>query len=135
MSLAETLEANLRERTRQRLDQVQVLLPELVKAPLNQITGQLAAGIVCDAWQDNGTRYDTTIRSLAPYSQFVDEGTGIYGPTGNRIYPTSAKALVFFWYRMGDWFAFRSVRGSPAQHFFHEAMPDRYDAALQAVFG
>ena len=34
-----------------------------------------------------------TIKSLAPYSRYVEEGTGLYGPKHAKITPKAAKAL------------------------------------------
>ena len=34
-----------------------------------------------------------TIKSLAPYSRYVEEGTGLYGPKHAKITPKTAKAL------------------------------------------
>jgi hypothetical protein len=36
-----------------------------------------------------------TIKSLAPYSRYVEEGTGIYGPKHAKITPTAKMALAF----------------------------------------
>ncbi len=135
MSLGEQLEARLRDRTRQQLDQVRVFLPETVKAPLADETGQLRAGIIMDDWSENGNRYESTIRSLAPYSLYVDQGTGVYGPTGSPIYPTTAKALTFYWTKRGGWYSFKHVLGTPAQHFFGERMPTLFREALEAMIG
>lgn len=134
MSIAAQLEANLRERVRRNLDQSRTVLVQLIRAPLNQISGQLANGIYVDAWSENGDTYESTARSLAPYSLYVDVGTGEFGPNGGRIYPRSAKALTFYWNSRGAVFSFRSVRGMPAQHFFAEPMADNYASALNAVW-
>jgi hypothetical protein len=65
----------------------------------------------------------------------VDQGTGIYGPVGTRIYPRNAKVLAFHWLqRGGGLYFFRSVRGTPAQNYFHAPMPDYFAAALAASF-
>lgn len=135
MSIADQLEAHLRDRVARNLDQSRIVLRELIIAPLNQISGQLAAGVLVDAWSENGTTYTSTARSLAPYSIFVDQGTGEFGPRGGRIYPTNAKALHFFWYKKGEWATFSSVRGSPAQHFFSLPMAANFAQALVTSWG
>ena len=134
MSVAAQLEAHLRERVRRNLDRTNVVLVGLITAPLNRISGQLAAGVVVDAWSENGDSYTSTARSLAPYSLFVDSGTGVYGPLGGRIYPRTAKALTFFWTARGAVYSFRSVRGQPPQRYFHEPMAANYANALQTAW-
>src|SRR6266446_4604166 len=42
-----------------------------------------------------------------------DQGTGIYAGRG-RIYPTNAKALVFFWQKVGRVIFAKSDVGTPA---------------------
>lgn len=135
MSIADQLEAHLRDRVARNLDQSRIVLRELIIAPLNQISGQLAAGVLVDAWSENGTTYTSTARSLAPYSIYVDQGTGIYGPRGDRIYPTNAKALTFYWTGRGAWFSFKSVRGMQPQHFFSQPLPDYFAQALTVSWG
>lgn len=134
MSIAAALEANLRERVRRNLDQARTVLVELIRAPLNEVSGQLKAGILVDAWSENGDSFVSTARSLAPYSLYVDSGTGVFGPNGNRIYPTNARALSFYWQKRGGWYTFKSVRGMEPQRFFAEPMGDNFSAALQTVF-
>jgi hypothetical protein len=135
VTVAAQLEANLRERVRANLDASRGILIALIRAPLAEVSGQLKAGILCDPWSENGSRYETTVRSLAPYSLWVDQGTGIFGPVGTRIYPRTAKVLAFHWTnRGGGLFFFRSVRGTPAQRFFTDPMADYLSQALAASF-
>lgn len=75
------------------------------------------------------------IVSAEPSSRWQDEGTGIYGPAGMRIFPTHAKALRFDWPAAGGVVFARSVAGSPGKHFFHEPMPARWAASLAASAG
>lgn len=51
--------------------------------------------------------------SVTPYALYVHRGTGIYGPFGKRIYPTSKKAL----YWKGAAHPYRSVAGQKANPF------------------
>ena len=134
MSIRDQLERNLRQRVAANLESSRTILVELIRAPLNDISGQLKAGILVDTWREEGSRYSSSVRSLAPYSMWVDQGTGVYGPLGGRIYPRSAKALHFYWYKRGAWYTFASVRGSPAQNFFEKPMPDYFARALEAAF-
>lgn len=39
--------------------------------------------------------FDAVVQADARYARFVDEGTGLYGPRGARIYPTHARALAW----------------------------------------
>lgn len=133
MSIAAALEANLRERVARNLDRTNVVLVELIRAPINSVSGQLAAGITVDAWQDQGDRFVSTARSLAPYSIYVDRGTGIYAG-GGRIYPTQAKALSFYWYKQGRNVAFKSVAGSPPLNFFSQPLAENFSSALNTAW-
>lgn len=67
------------------------------------------------------------------YARWQDEGTGIYGPTGGRIFPTRAKALRFDWPAAGGIVFAKSVAGAPGRHYFHEPMPARWRSALAEV--
>lgn len=42
-----------------------------------------------------GNAYRVKIGTLLPYARYVEEGTGIYGPKGAPIKPTTAKALAW----------------------------------------
>lgn len=135
MSIAAALEQNLRNRVRRNLDQSRTVLVSLITAPLNSISGQLAGGVVVDAWSEQGDTYTSTARSLASYSKFVDKGTGELGPVGGRIYPRNARALTFYWHSRGAWYSFRSVRGQAPQNFFSQPLPDNFRQALDVSWG
>lgn len=98
-------------------------------------TGALAGSITVEV----GTTADGTpvarVGSNLPYALYVHEGTGIYGPTGQRIRPRNASVLR--WpvtnnsgrgrrrYKGGKTarFAFaKSVKGSPPRPFLAEAL-------------
>jgi hypothetical protein len=49
-----------------------------------------------------GGLYISDISAGTYYSEWVQEGTGIHGPTGSRIYPKTAKALEFVWLKAGS---------------------------------
>lgn len=93
-------------------------------------TGALAAGITTTQPALSGTRVTAQIESAAEYSRWQDEGTGVYGPSGQRIFPTTAKVLVFDWPAAGGVVFARSVAGAPGRHFFHEPMPERWHGAI-----
>ena len=58
------------------------------------------------------------ITSQAPYSVYVHEGTGLFGPLHKRIVPTTKKAL--FW--PGASHPVRSTKGMKANPFFTRAL-------------
>jgi hypothetical protein len=142
LSIADQLERHVRSHVQDRLEQSRVILVELIRAPLGEITGQLRAGVVVDAWVDQGMSYVSTARSLAPYSLFVDKGTGIYGPIGTRITARGGGALRFYWYNAptdygrgkDGFYYFRSVRGMRPQNFFTDPMPAYFREALDSAF-
>lgn len=50
------------------------------------------------------------------YGEWIENGTGIYGPTGQRITPKKAKALA--WMGAGGMVFARSIKGMKARPFF-----------------
>lgn len=145
MSIAAALEANARARWEQKLPQVSDLMVSATQQDCSRRTGALADSIVVDDWQDQGTRYTTTISAgrglpnpaVAAYQEF---GTGEFGPNGTRIYPHKpGGVLVFDWPAAGGVVFARSVAGSPGTHFFYgvggDAMNTRLSNALSTVFG
>ena len=77
----------------------------------------------------------TWITAGAPYARWQDEGTGIYGPTGARIFPRTARVLRFDWPAAGGVVFARSVAGAPGRHYFKEPMPLRWRTSLAQVVG
>ncbi len=57
------------------------------------------------------------IRFTAPYSRYVHEGTGLYGPHRTKIVPKTAKAL----YWPGARHPVRAVKGMEGQPFLTDA--------------
>lgn len=135
MSIAAALEQNLRARVARNLPAVSERMVQDTRDKTSRRTGQLAESIGADQWQESGDRYTTTIRATAPYAHFQDVGTGIYGPTGSRIYPRrQGGVLVFDWPAAGGTVFARSVAGSPGTHFWSgesgNAMRERFESAL-----
>lgn len=60
-----------------------------------------------------------------------EEGTGIYAGRG-RIYPTNHKYLKFYWSKFGVTIYAKSVAGSPATHFFSNAVAKWKDLLSEA---
>lgn len=144
MSIAAQLEANLRARIADRLPQVSDLMVAATQQDCSRRTDALADSIMVDDWQDQGTRYTSTISAgrglpnpaVAEYQEF---GTGLFGPNGSRIYPHKpGGVLVFDWPAAGGIVFARSVAGSPGTHFFFglggDAMNTRFSNALSSVF-
>ena len=64
----------------------------------------------------------TSVIAHAPYSLFVEVGTGIYGPYKRRIYPKRARVLRFTSSRTGSGLVYaRSVQGMPARPYLSRA--------------
>lgn len=81
-------------------------------------TGKLADSITADDPELHGTYVTVRVHVEEEYGKFQNEGTGIYGPTGQRIEPTNAQALAFDWPAAGGLVIVKSVRGSEATHFW-----------------
>lgn len=70
--------------------------------------------------RDEGSRLVGFVEFTVDYAIFVMKGTGIYGPTGRRIRPKTAKALAF---RVNGQLVFaKSVRGTRPNPFLVEAL-------------
>lgn len=137
MSIADQLRRVVQDEVERRLVAVKddVIYDVLEVVP--RVTGALAS-ITFDEWRQDGTKYVGRIRAGAMHASWVEEGTGIYGPTGQRIYPVRARFLVFPWDRgpRGPGiYAYRSVAGQPPQPFFRAPMPARFRSALERFFG
>lgn len=72
----------------------------------------------------NGSSTTVAVDAEVEHASWIDEGTGIYGPTGSRIYPKSAKALVFYWPSVGKTVAFASVAGIPPTRFWSDVVEE-----------
>ena len=66
----------------------------------------------------------------ANYALFVEQGTGIYGPSKARIEPTSAKAL--FW--PGADHPVRSIAGMQGRHYMEKILADA-TPEITSLFG
>lgn len=69
----------------------------------------------------------------AKYAQYVIEGTGVYGPTGQPIKPKSKKALAFIY--KGQPVVVRSVRGSKPNPFQEEALKEGESKIMELLEG
>lgn len=82
----------------------------------------VTAHVIVDAQSENGEYY----------GQYQDEGTGIYGPDGAPIVPTSARVLRFDWPAAGGIVFAHSVQGSPGTHFWSDTVAD-WTTIVQSV--
>lgn len=132
-TLADQLAPRIREHGIVLVEEAADRAVEKTQAASSRRTGALVEGIEHSNPQLSFNEVRTFIMSNAPHSLYQDEGTGIYGPTGMRIFPIRAKALVFDWPAAGGVVAFHSVAGAPGRHFFHEPMPERWRESLEEV--
>jgi phage gpG-like protein len=61
-----------------------------------------------------------------PYGRWNQEGTGIYGPTGQPIFPTKKKALAF------NGIVVKSIKGTPKRRFLY--LDQQQAERIRAVF-
>lgn len=110
------------------------LVETQTKAAASRRTGALAEGISTTEPTLQDTRVSQRITSAADYSKFQDQGTGIFGPSGARIFPKTAKAFRFDSPAAGGIVFARSIAGSPGRHFW-SPLPERWHDALAAMAG
>lgn len=89
-------------------------------------TGRLVGSIVSESWETGFVVYPK-----APYALFVEQGTGLFGPSGQLIFPRRAKALRFE--INGKTVFAKYVRGFPGRFFVRrtaeEVKPLLFDLA------
>ena len=109
------------------------------RAPVD--TGRLRSSIAYTVHVEP-TAVRLRVGSQMPYARYVDEGTGIFGPTGQRIYPVRRRAMKFPTPQSSGAFRGRNRRRSQRNRgvVFAKSvagMPPRpyLTAALEAVFG
>lgn len=99
----------------------------IAKAPRR--TGNLKRSIqAVPVTGGGGTFLGRTIQNplVAKYGKWVEDGTGIYGPKGEPIRPTSKPFLV--WKNKGQWYRKRSVKGMRPRPYMKPALKDNIDA-------
>lgn len=134
MSIADQLAERIKAHGVDLVQQANPVLVEIVREGISRRTGALADGVQTSDPGLADTQVRSTIESRAPYSRYQDEGTGIYGPTGARIFPTHAKVLRFDSPAAGGIVYARSVAGAPGTHFW-DKVPAAWHEALAAVIG
>lgn len=106
---------------------------DATRAAASRRSGALAESIEHSTPVVSGERVLTEISATSDHARFQDEGTGIYGPRGARIFPTTAKVLRFYSPAAGKVIFARSVAGAPGTHFFHQPMAARWRDALEGA--
>ena len=76
----------------------------------------------------DGSGGQVFVSGAAPYAQYVHEGTGIFGPKGQRIKPTSKRAL--FW--PGASHPMRSIAGMRPNPFMDRGASRATDPVVRA---
>jgi len=72
------------------------------------------------------------VKSTAPYSFFVHEGTGLFGPYKTRIVPKHKKALAFT--IGGQKIVVRSVKGQKPNPYMKRALK-KVEGRIPEIFG
>ncbi len=102
--------------------------PNMTGTPLLFRSGRLINSLTINAPNavmditSNGVEVGTNL----PYARWLQQGTGIYGPTGERIFPKTKKALAF------NGFVVRSIKGTPPRRFLF--IDQRAADAIRGVF-
>lgn len=115
----------LRERVIQRMnevadDAVQAMFLEMDRDGPRDTGEMLNSLDVTNTENGEGGRIGRHVACPVEYASFQDEGTGVYGPEGTPIVPTTASVLVFYWAKTGRTMFLPSVQGSPATHWWSE---------------
>lgn len=114
----------LKERTRLQAQEAADLFADRVRQGAPRATGELVDSVEVGGVDDSGSSFRCSITVTAEHARYRDEGTGIYGPDGTRIYPTSSRVLVFDWAAAGGIVFATSVAGSPGTHYWENAVND-----------
>lgn len=86
-------------------------------------TGLLRASIATNLGL-RGSQLVMRVGTGVYYARWVHDGTGIYGPRGQKITPRTAKFLVFRWKKMGNKLVVtKSVKGMKPNPFLKKALP------------
>lgn len=90
---------------------------EVTRHARGHAPGRIAGSIRLMAFRASSYRVRARVGTNTGYGLFPEEGTGIYGPTGRRIYPKTAKVLVFRPRGSSQLVFAKSVKGQKPQHF------------------
>lgn len=78
-------------------------------------------GLLQGNWSFVQSGLSAVYKPLQAYAPYVEGGTGIYGPTGSRIYPTAKRALANV---AGGWGPYASTAGMKANPFMERLVAD-----------
>lgn len=95
---------------------------DVVRFGRGKAPGKIATTIGVTKSRATAYKAKVTVEATAPYSLFPEEGTGIYGPKGGRIYPKTAKVLVFRPRGSSQLVFAKSVKGQKAQHYMEKSL-------------
>lgn len=96
---------------------------ETVKGYAPRRTGTLADSVEMSDVQVHSAGVRITITVASPYGRFQNDGTGIYGPSGQPITPKRVGGVLVFDSAIGGGIVFaRSVRGTEPTHFWERAV-------------
>lgn len=98
-------------------------------------TGNMILESSVEPFTDSQGRPSLRVKGKAFYTQFVDQGTGLYGPLKKWITPTTAKALSWVDRDSGRRITRRRVRGQRGQHFFRRALEMVFDRVVEHPYG
>jgi hypothetical protein len=85
-------------------------------------TGRLRRSITVGRLAFRGNSASVKVSTNTGYGLYPEQGTGIYGPTGQVIRPKSKPFLVFQPRGLGHIIRVRSVRGQRGQHYMRDAL-------------
>ena len=88
-------------------------------------------GAGANAYKISKSENQHNITNDTEYLPWVNEGTGIYGPRGQRITPVHANVLHFNW-QGREWFL-KSVKGQRPQKFVDVSMDEIVRSIPQAA--
>jgi hypothetical protein len=101
-------------------DAIEEMFNEWRTAPIEQVpyeTGAMTQTMTFDRTDETPPVLERLIIAPQDYSSYQEEGTGEYIGAG-RIYPTTAKVLVFYWKKTGRVMFLPSVAGTPPTYWF-----------------
>lgn len=113
----------------QLIDHGDEMIEKLVEMVAFECTGNLKRlapkdhGLLANSFQNNQQdRLSWIIQNGRNYAMPVNDGTGIYGPTGRPIHPTTAKCLAFM---VGGRTIFtKSIKGQQGSHYIERSISE-----------
>lgn len=116
------LQAGVRSYARDRAAALGERFVEVARGFAPRRTGEGADSIEAGDVSESSSGFSLRITVGAIWMRYQNEGTGIYGPDGAPITPTSGNVLVFDWPAAGGLVFARSVRGTEPTHWWERAL-------------